>query len=163
MTNPCPVCSTKIEENETLPASGANSDFFSCSLCGNFILSRTLLSVLPGKLQTEKDAGAKISHAIRQMQKNNQCWDVGDFCFLIAEYSWQSCLRCFCWKHDICSHYFSFGSMCVQTGNWEISRLFLTGSLGAGLEKFETQDGMLWDEVFREAETVIYAVRELDN
>ncbi len=30
---------------------------------------------------------------------------------------------------------------------------------GPGLEKFEQQDGVLWDEVFREGETVIYAVR----
>ncbi len=30
---------------------------------------------------------------------------------------------------------------------------------GPGLEKFEQQDGVLWDEVFRDGETVIYAVR----
>jgi uncharacterized membrane protein len=31
---------------------------------------------------------------------------------------------------------------------------------GIGLEKFKSQDGLLWDEVFREGETVIYKVRK---
>ena len=72
MTKTCPVCSTQIDENEIRSVSGYDSSCFPCPLCGNFNISNPLLSLLPSTLNKEKDAVAKISHAIRQMQKNNQ-------------------------------------------------------------------------------------------
>lgn len=67
MRDPCPVCNSELKEKAGI----ADSTSFHCPLCGNFILSRTLISTLPNTLLQNKDANAKISHALRIMQKTN--------------------------------------------------------------------------------------------
>lgn len=61
----CQVCKQKLKEIQSLPER-RDGDFFSCPQCGDYCASRTALSVLPSKLESEKDAGAKISHMLRQ-------------------------------------------------------------------------------------------------
>lgn len=61
----CQVCKQKLKESKERPE-GIDVDFFSCPQCGNYIASGSALSVLPSKLEKEKDAGAKISHILRQ-------------------------------------------------------------------------------------------------
>ncbi|MFZ4438604.1 MAG: hypothetical protein ACOYOS_09275 [Syntrophales bacterium] len=46
--------------------------FFSCQLCGEFVLTRTLVASLSHTLETNKDANTKISHALRVMQQINK-------------------------------------------------------------------------------------------
>ena len=71
MSNICPVCQEKLEKSIDRP-DGRDATCFSCPLCGVFILSRTLISSLPAIIQKNKDASAKISHAIRMMQQVNK-------------------------------------------------------------------------------------------
>ena len=68
MSKYCPVCNSELNEQNP----GPNIDYFSCPSCGTFYLTRSLQSILPKKLDTEKDSNVKISHAIRQMQQNNK-------------------------------------------------------------------------------------------
>lgn len=71
MPNACPVCNTELKEiKPTLD--GRDATFFSCPLCGDFVLSGSLLATLPHILQKEKDASTRISHAIRRMQETNK-------------------------------------------------------------------------------------------
>jgi len=68
MPDDCPVCGsllTGVNEH----SQGKDATLFSCPLCGDFILSRSLVASLPHILKTKKDAGKKISHALRQMQQ----------------------------------------------------------------------------------------------
>lgn len=60
----CQVCKQKLKEINERPE-GENGDFCSCPQCGDYFASRSALSVLPSKLQQEKDASAKISHMLR--------------------------------------------------------------------------------------------------
>jgi hypothetical protein len=71
MPDACPVCDLRLKEIAEHP-DGRDATFFSCPLCGDFILSRTLIACLPHTLQTNKDASAKISHALRTMQFINK-------------------------------------------------------------------------------------------
>ena len=68
MLDPCPVCNSDLKEK--LP--GADTTFFSCPLCGKFVLARKLISFLPNILKDNKDASPKISYAIRTMQAINK-------------------------------------------------------------------------------------------
>ena len=68
MADNCPVCGTQLKEEQDRPDE-RDETIFSCPLCGDFILSRTLVEDLPHTLETKKDASTKISHAIRMMQK----------------------------------------------------------------------------------------------
>ncbi len=70
MPNDCPVCQSALTVVDQL--SGRDAAFFSCPLCGEFVLSGTLFTILPHILQDNKDASAKISHAIRTMQNINK-------------------------------------------------------------------------------------------
>ena len=65
MYTTCPVCKQNLKGSEERPE-GTSGDFFSCPKCGNYIASKSALSVLPSKLELEKDADAKISHMLRQ-------------------------------------------------------------------------------------------------
>lgn len=68
MPDLCPVCYSKLKEK----VDGTEATTFHCTLCGDFVLPRTLISILPSILQENKDGSAKISHAIRTMQKVNE-------------------------------------------------------------------------------------------
>lgn len=71
MPRNCPICASQLKEVKENP-NGRDATFFSCPRCGDFVLSGTLLATLPNTLQQEKDAGAKISHALRTMQQVNK-------------------------------------------------------------------------------------------
>lgn len=71
MPDQCPVCNSGLKEHVEHPE-GKDADYFSCPLCGEFVLSGTLIATLPHLLQSNKDAGAKISHALRAMQQTNK-------------------------------------------------------------------------------------------
>lgn len=71
MPEVCPVCNTQLKEFKPKPT-GRDASFFSCSLCGDFVLSGTLISTLPNMLAIEKDTAAKISYALRTMQQVNK-------------------------------------------------------------------------------------------
>ena len=66
INNKCLVCQSKLKDYVHRPE-GKDADFFSCSLCGDFLLSGSLISSLPQILGEHKDAIPKLSHAIRQM------------------------------------------------------------------------------------------------
>ena len=65
MESICPVCQQELKETQQRPE-GRDGDFFSCPQCGDYFASRGALSVLPSKLESVKDSGAKISHMLRQ-------------------------------------------------------------------------------------------------
>lgn len=67
----CPVCNSQLKELRPNP-DRRDASFFSCPQCGDFILSRSLIATLPHTLQSNKDAIAKISHALRAMQETNK-------------------------------------------------------------------------------------------
>lgn len=69
---PCPVCCTEIEDDKIQYEPGTRSSFFPCPLCGDFFLYKPTHSNLPDVLRQNRDASAKISHAISRMQKNSQ-------------------------------------------------------------------------------------------
>jgi hypothetical protein len=71
MPDDCPVCHSGLKEIIERPG-GKDATFFSCSLCGEFVLSRSLVASLPHILEADKDASAKISHALRTMQRINK-------------------------------------------------------------------------------------------
>lgn len=71
MSNSCPVCNSQVNDFVEHP-DGRDATFFSCPLCGDFVLSRTLIACLPHTLHVSKDASAKISHALRTMQLINK-------------------------------------------------------------------------------------------
>lgn len=71
MNDPCPVCQSALKDKQVSP-NGRDVIRYSCPLCGNFIMSGTLVEDLPHTLQAKKDANIKISHAIRQMQRANK-------------------------------------------------------------------------------------------
>ena len=71
MPSICPVCNLGLKDfRDNLD--GRDATFFSCPMCGDFILSGTLIATLPSILKQDKDAIAKISHAIRTMQQANK-------------------------------------------------------------------------------------------
>ncbi|RLB07288.1 MAG: hypothetical protein DRG59_06605 [Deltaproteobacteria bacterium] len=63
----CPVCDSQLINTIERP-NGRDVTLFSCPRCGEFIVSGTLLATLPNIIQREKDASAKLSHALRTMQ-----------------------------------------------------------------------------------------------
>lgn len=71
MPNICPVCNLELKDFRDHP-DGRDAKFFSCLMCGDFILSGTSIATLPDILKQNKDASAKISHAIRTMQQANR-------------------------------------------------------------------------------------------
>jgi len=71
MATNCPVCNSLLKDVRESP-NGRDSTLFSCPRCGDFVLSRTLLATLPKTLEGDKNASAKISHALRTMQQVNK-------------------------------------------------------------------------------------------
>lgn len=71
MPDRCPVCNSDLKELIERPG-GRDAHYFSCPLCGDFVLSRTLIASFPHLLENNKDASAKISHALRAMQQTNK-------------------------------------------------------------------------------------------
>jgi len=71
MSSNCPVCNSQLKKIIQNPK-GRDATFFSCPRCGDFMLSGTLLATLPHILSQDKDAPAKISHALRSMQQLNK-------------------------------------------------------------------------------------------
>lgn len=71
MPDGCPVCLSGLREIIERPG-GKDATSFSCPLCGEFVLSRTLAACLPHIIETNKDASTKISHALRTMQQINK-------------------------------------------------------------------------------------------
>lgn len=68
MEKECPVCDSNLN-NYISGVEGRDATFFSCPLCGDFILSGSLISTLPYVKENNKDAGAKVSHALRRMHE----------------------------------------------------------------------------------------------
>jgi len=66
MSKPCPVCGSALED-----VAHMDSRQFRCPLCGEFILSSTLIATLPNTQKNNKDGSSKISHALRTMQQTN--------------------------------------------------------------------------------------------
>jgi hypothetical protein len=64
----CPVCKSGLKRPSV---SAGNRNQFSCPRCGEFILSDEVVDDLALILAKEKDAPAKISHALRRAQENN--------------------------------------------------------------------------------------------
>lgn len=71
MSEPCPVCHSPLKERRP-HIDGRDGAYFSCPLCGEFILSESLIATLPYTHRENKDAAAKISHALRTMQQTNK-------------------------------------------------------------------------------------------
>jgi len=71
MLDNCPVCHSGLKE-VIGHYDGKDAAFFSCPLCGEFVLSGPLVESLPLILTNYKDASAKISHALRTMQQVNK-------------------------------------------------------------------------------------------
>lgn len=71
MPTPCPVCESNLINTIESPH-GRDVSTFSCPLCGDFTLSRTLIVTLPHILERDPDARTKISHSLRTMQSNNK-------------------------------------------------------------------------------------------
>lgn len=71
MPNKCPVCKTVLTDFMERPR-GYDANQYSCARCGEFRLSRTLVATLPSTMSGDPDAAAKISHALRLMQTNNE-------------------------------------------------------------------------------------------
>jgi len=46
INNKCLVCQSKLKDHVHRPE-GKDADFFSCSLCGDFLLSGSLMASLP--------------------------------------------------------------------------------------------------------------------
>ena len=65
MSKTCQVCKQNLKESQNR-SGGEDAHFFSCPQCGDYLVSRSVMSVLPSKLEKEKDASAKISHMLRQ-------------------------------------------------------------------------------------------------
>jgi len=64
----CPVCSSELISRKE--SSGRRDQIdFKCPRCGQYVLPRTLAETMP---REAKDAGAKISHAIRLMQQTQE-------------------------------------------------------------------------------------------
>jgi len=64
MPGNCPVCGSSVERTEVR----GDKSFYSCPRCAQFVLSRTLISILPSKLDNQEKI-AILSHAIRKMQR----------------------------------------------------------------------------------------------
>lgn len=71
MESICQVCQQKLKDTQGRPE-GRHVDFFSCPQCGEYFASKSVLSVLPAKLESEKDAAAKISNMLRQSYEYGQ-------------------------------------------------------------------------------------------
>jgi hypothetical protein len=71
MSDRCHVCDSDLKQFFERPG-GKDADYFSCPLCGEFVLSRSLIATLPHLLESNKDAPAKISHALRTMQQTDK-------------------------------------------------------------------------------------------
>lgn len=65
MKSLCQVCRQELKDTRERPE-GKHVSFFSCPQCGDYYASNSVLSVLPGKMDIEKDASVKISHMLRQ-------------------------------------------------------------------------------------------------
>ena len=63
MPDQCHVCNSGLKRFVERPG-GKDADYFSCPLCGEFVLSRSLIATLPHLLESNKDAATKISHAL---------------------------------------------------------------------------------------------------
>ena len=71
MSNICPVCSSQLNGKPESP-NGFDGSFFSCPLCGDFSLSRSLLETISNSIAGDDANIAKISHALKTMQKINK-------------------------------------------------------------------------------------------
>jgi hypothetical protein len=65
----CPVCDSPVSSKSPDPTR-RDTTAYACPLCGNYSISGTAEACLPNALNSEPDASAKISHAIRRQQKN---------------------------------------------------------------------------------------------
>lgn len=71
MTVPCPVCKSKLKDySESKSVAGKLGAFFSCPRCGDFLLSSSIQSWLPNKLNDDDEKIAILSNAIRNMQRD---------------------------------------------------------------------------------------------
>lgn len=71
MSELCPVCNSTLKVKRACN-DGRDATYFSCPQCGDFTLSGSLIATLPHTHQEDKDAAAKISHALRTMQQTNK-------------------------------------------------------------------------------------------
>ena len=71
MSLQCPICASQLLSP---PSSlmGRDANQFACPRCGSFILSGTLIAMLPNTLAAHSDAAAKLSHALRRAQEANR-------------------------------------------------------------------------------------------
>lgn len=68
MTVECPVCGALLKAVE--PNTGRDATQYDCPRCGVFRLAGSLIGSLPHLAHSYPDAGAKLSHVIRQGQAN---------------------------------------------------------------------------------------------
>jgi hypothetical protein len=71
MTDLCPVCESQLNDHQRNPG-GRDVTIFSCSICGDFTLSNTLVADLPSTKKGKNDANPMINRAIRNMQESNK-------------------------------------------------------------------------------------------
>lgn len=71
MNNNCPVCDSSLKKTPP-DSNGADSSSYNCPRCGKFRLAGSVIATLKYTLQSDPDAVAKISHAIRKLQSNDE-------------------------------------------------------------------------------------------
>lgn len=65
---PCPVCGNQLN-SKLIAHATRDASWLDCPNCGKALLSRTLITCLPGIFQRDAEASAKLSYAIRQSHR----------------------------------------------------------------------------------------------
>jgi hypothetical protein len=70
MSDNCPICKSELGDNENQPPKTGDREYFNCSRCGEFILSRSMLQGLVAHqlLEGDQEKIAILSHSICKMQ-----------------------------------------------------------------------------------------------
>jgi len=70
MSDNCPICKSPSSDNENQPPKTGDREYFNCSRCGEFILSRSVLQgiIAHSLLNDDQEKITVISHSIRKMQ-----------------------------------------------------------------------------------------------
>jgi len=74
MSDNCPICRSALSDNENRPPKTGDREYFNCSRCGEFILSRSILQGLVAHqlLKDDQENIAILSHSIRKMQGRDE-------------------------------------------------------------------------------------------
>ena len=72
MTRNCPVCKTTLkDEGRSWQSDNKYGKYFSCDMCGEFILTDTLIEDMKPSMENT-DKASLLSHVIRKMQKGSR-------------------------------------------------------------------------------------------